>query len=554
MSRVIVEVVAEDRARLAFGDGDVAIAEPLEVGSFVELEDGRRVEGGLFAPAGSPLAALVRIAIAHGADPVFPPEVEREVAALLAAPDDASLADRSDVPFVTIDNPGSKDLDQALHVEEIPGGFRVRYAIADASHYVRPGTALFEHALERGASFYFPGWKVPMLPPALSEGIVSLLPNVPRRAVIFDMRVDGGVATSVERARIVSRAQLTYEGVQDFFDRPDGHALAREPFAQSLRALRAFGERRIAEAAARDVVQHRRTNVEVVHELSTFALYTALRNDVDRYNEQLSLLCNAEGAALLAQNASPHMQAIYRVHPPPDEESVRALAETIDRLVAAHGLGEEWRWHRERGQSLARYLRDLPREPARVARAIERQAIMTNVRSELSTEPGAHHGVGAALYARFSAPMREIVGVFVHKELVEHLEGRGTRDEELCDRVIEAANRAKDVQRGIDSRVQLLALDAMFGREAKLPKKNRPRHRGTIVGLTLAKVYVVLDDPPIDVKLYAGDLERAWKTALALADGGTALRGDTHALRIGDAIELVVSRRDRRGRWVLLPA
>jgi exoribonuclease R len=43
---------------------------------------------------------------------------------------------------VTIDGPGTSDLDQAIHVEARAGGFRLRYAIADASYYVRPGTAL----------------------------------------------------------------------------------------------------------------------------------------------------------------------------------------------------------------------------------------------------------------------------------------------------------------------------------------------------------------------------------------------------------------------------
>jgi ribonuclease R len=555
MRRLIAEVLADGRARDAFGDAMFALETPLPIGTIVEVdESGRPIEGGLFAAPGTALSMIVRIAISHGASPIFSPEIEREVEALLALPDDPSLADRTDVPFVTIDTPGSKDLDQALHLERIENGHRVRYALADAAYYVRPGTALFDEALARGASFYFPGFKVPMLPTALSEGLVSLLPNVPRRALVFDMRIDDrGVTTTVERARIVSRAQLTYEGVQAFFDRPDDHPLAREPFASSLLEMKAFGELRIADAAARDVVQHRRENVEVgVNELSSFVLYTALRHDVDRYNEQISILCNAEGAALLAKSASPSMQAIYRVHPPPEEDGVRALAATIDRLVDAHSLDDRWRWRREHGQSLARYLSELPAEPSRVARAIERQAIMMNVRSEFSTEEGQHHGVGARLYARFSAPMREIVGVFVHKELIEHLEGRGTDDAELCARVIESANRAKDIQRGIDSKVQLLALDAAFERDAKLPKDERPIRRGTILGLTLAKVYVVLDDPPLEVKLWVGDLERTFGP-LAL-DGITLQKPDgTVVLRTGDAIDMRVDRRDRRGRWVLAP-
>ena len=74
------------------------------------------------------------------------------------------LVDRTAMPFVTIDNAYSKDLDQAVFVEREGDGFVVAYAIADASFYVRPGSALFAEAMKRGASYYFPGFSVPMLP------------------------------------------------------------------------------------------------------------------------------------------------------------------------------------------------------------------------------------------------------------------------------------------------------------------------------------------------------------------------------------------------------
>src|SRR5215212_373325 len=124
--------------------------------------------------------------VVHDLPQGFPPEVEAEVDGFLAAPglDDPALADRTALAFVTIDGPGTRDLDQAVHVEDTGAGFHLRYAIADASYYVRPGTALFEEALARGASFYLPGASVPMLPRALSEGLISLGPDVVRRALI----------------------------------------------------------------------------------------------------------------------------------------------------------------------------------------------------------------------------------------------------------------------------------------------------------------------------------------------------------------------------------
>ena len=81
-----------------------------------------------------------------------------EAQAALADPglDDAALTDWSTLPFVTIDNSDSRDLDQALLIERESADYRVRYALADAAWYVRPGSALFAESLLRGASFYTP--------------------------------------------------------------------------------------------------------------------------------------------------------------------------------------------------------------------------------------------------------------------------------------------------------------------------------------------------------------------------------------------------------------
>ena len=96
------------------------------------------------------------------------------------------------------------------------GGFRLIVAIADVSHYVRPGTALDDEAQKRTTSVYFPGFVVPMLPETLSNGICSLNPNVDRLCMVCEMRVgfDGEVSNAKFYPAVMnSHARLTYTRV-----------------------------------------------------------------------------------------------------------------------------------------------------------------------------------------------------------------------------------------------------------------------------------------------------------------------------------------------------
>ena len=104
--------------------------------------------------------------------------------------------DRTDLPFVTIDPPTSLDLDQAMYLAKRGnGGFRVHYAIADVLSYVSPGGALDDETWRRGQTVYLPDGNVPLHPRVLSEGVVSLLPDKDRAAILWtiDVASDGQI-------------------------------------------------------------------------------------------------------------------------------------------------------------------------------------------------------------------------------------------------------------------------------------------------------------------------------------------------------------------------
>ena len=107
---------------------------------------------------------------------------------------DADVEGREDLlhlDIVTIDPADARDHDDAIYVEQQPdGAYRVVIAIADVSHYVTPGSKLDEEALKRACSIYLPDRAIPMLPPELSSGLASLVPNEDRLAMGVEVVLD----------------------------------------------------------------------------------------------------------------------------------------------------------------------------------------------------------------------------------------------------------------------------------------------------------------------------------------------------------------------------
>ncbi len=501
----------------------------------------------------------------------YPPEVIKEVDAIRSrnAADDPGLQDFTNLPFVTIDNNGSKDLDQAVYVERQETGYTIYYAIADASYYVKPGSALFSESIRRGASYYLPSFSVPMLPRELSEDIISLTAEADRRALVFIMRIDGtgrSAGTEIKRGRISSRAKLSYSGVQKFYDHPEESGLDGHVYSDSLRLLQEAGMLLASSSAERGVIDYERYElmVEVSADGESLTYRDEPRNNAARWNEQVSLLCNMEGARIAADGngtSGNHAQNVFRVHEPPDEAALSRLNEIIMSISSVHSLDPSlWNW--KRGiETLGQYLSRLPRSgtEARITETIERQILLTNQKSFFSEIPGMHYALSVGLYGRYSSPMREIVGIFSHKELIEKLgidiPAANQQDEATRDAVIESSNRAKETQRKLEHLVDELIIDELFTPDLALDEKNRRLHSGTILGMKDSRMYVLLDSPRLEIKVYTEDIEKMAGCSMSYrfhelrrSDGNEGL-----SFRAGDRVELRVLHKDELGKWRLVP-
>lgn len=156
--------------------------------------------------------------IERGLEPDFPMETRKELAAMSGPAQHANdIQDLRHLPWSSIDNDDSRDLDQLTVAESLPNGqVRILVAISDVDALVRKGSAIDDHARHNTTSVYTPAALFPMLPEALSTDLTSLKENEDRLAVVVDMSFteDASLATwTIYRANVKNYGKLAYRSV-----------------------------------------------------------------------------------------------------------------------------------------------------------------------------------------------------------------------------------------------------------------------------------------------------------------------------------------------------
>ncbi|MDQ8758150.1 RNB domain-containing ribonuclease [Sphingosinicella sp. LHD-64] len=340
-------------------------------------------------PTGALSRGLAAIRTQFKVPESFPPDVlaAAEVAAKRAPSDHV---DRTDRPFVTLDPATSTDLDQAFVIDRAGSDLLLHYAIADVAWFVEDGDPIDVEAWRRGATLYLPDGKAGLYPPVLSEGAASLLPDGPRPAVVFTVRVapDGTVGLDgVERAIIRSRAKLAYDKVAEA-DLPPGFA---ELAGRIQAAERQRGAARV-DPPEQEVASDGNGG---------FRLAFRPRLLSEDRNAALSLATNLAVANALQA----HRTGLFRTMEAPDERAIGRLRQT------ARAFGLDW----PAGTSLDAFEAGLdPADP-------KQAAFMLAIRR---ASPGAlyvpfrdgvtpWHAAMAATYAHATAPLRRLADRYV---------------------------------------------------------------------------------------------------------------------------------------------
>ncbi|KOG27707.1 RNB domain-containing ribonuclease [Streptomyces resistomycificus] len=406
------------------------------------------------APEAPLRAALSALRDELGVPDSFPPQALAEAEQSAKAPTPPSH-DATDIPLFTVDPPTSTDLDQAMHLSRRGTGYRVRYAIADVAAFVAPGSALDTEAHRRVTTLYFPDEKVPLHPPALSEGAASLLPDRVRPAALWtiDLDADGRTLTAeVRRALVRSRAKLDYAGVQRRID----SGAAEEPLA----LLKEIGELREALEVERGGISLNVPEQEIVRQEGAYELTYRAPLPAEGWNAQISLLTGMAAADLMIA----HGTGVLRTLPPAPDGAVGRLRRT------AHALHIDWPHH----VSYDRLVRSLDPQRAQHAAFLQecttllRGAGYTPFRNGELPEITTHAAV-AAPYAHCTAPLRRLVDRYASEICLAAAAGQDppewvlTALDALRGEMADGGRRAGAAERGCVDLVEAMLLQGRVG-------------------------------------------------------------------------------------------
>jgi ribonuclease R len=480
-------------ARLDARNGQLVVCE------IVHAPDAYRPPiGRVLAVLGDKLTpSLVVEAAIHGHDlpHEFPPAVISEATAVplqVTAADIAGRVDLRTLPLVTIDGEDAKDFDDAVWCEPNRNGFRLIVAIADVSHYVRPGAPLDDEAQKRATSVYFPGFVVPMLPETLSNGICSLNPKVDRLCFVCDMQIgfDGEVTKSkFYEAVMHSHARLTYTQVWQAVGENDADAIAKIgallPQVQRLHQLYQV----LAKARkARGAIEFESSEVRFVLGPQGEVVQAGMlqRNDAHKLIEECMIAANVEAARYLLKKKVP---APYRIHDKPPESKYADLLEFLKEFKLRMPA-----WANVEPRDFTALLVKI-RERADAA-LLESVLLRTQSLAVYAPDNVGHFGLALDAYAHFTSPIRRYPDLLVHRAIKHALTGAKADAfayspngmAALALQCSERERRADEAEREVDERY----------RAAWMEKHVGGQFDGIISGVTSFGLFVELDESKVN--------------------------------------------------------
>lgn len=383
------------------------------VGTILSVDEKIHVEiKSVLGQADEPGMDVRSVLFVFGIDVEFKPEVVEEASSIpeiVLESDLVGRVDHRDQYVITIDGEDAKDLDDAIYMEPRANGYRLYVHIADVSHYVKPGTALWDSALDRSSSVYLVDRVVPMLPKKLSNGICSLHPKVDRLVMTCQMDIDfkGNVVDyHVYEAVIQSKRRMSYNEVNSGNDLGE----VQEMVALMLECAARLKYNR--EQAGSIGFDSDESKFVVDNNGDILDIFRRETGEAEEMIEMFMVLTNQMVAQLTRYQYIP---ALYRVHENPSKEKMQDLSHTLRILgYVLKGNLEEIR--PKALQSALEFFKDKPEYPV-----VSKLTLRSMSKAKYSEEPLGHFGLALEDYAHFTSPIRRFPDLLIHQRIKKYM-------------------------------------------------------------------------------------------------------------------------------------
>lgn len=319
---------------------------------------------------------------------------------------------RNDVIF-TIDSESTKDMDDAISIKVLDNGnYQLGVHIANVSHYIKKGSAIYEDAIKRGNSAYFANSVIPMLHFDISNGICSLNEDVDRltKSCIMEINKKGKVVNYyITDSVIHSKKKMTYEDINKIFE--DGVIISEYlPYYDSLKILKELT-----------------TILKEKHEKDGYIAFASneIKTIVDNNDETLGFKNVHQGIgqemveySMIAANETVaghvfwmRLPFIYRIHNEPREKRIE------EAMEIAKKIGYRFSKIKDMGGShlLQQVIKQLSVKEE--FQALSQFFVKTMPRALYSTENIGHFALALDFYTHFTSPIRRGCDLMVHELL-----------------------------------------------------------------------------------------------------------------------------------------
>ena len=357
-------------------------------------------------------------------------DIESEIQSEL---DEDYRTDHRDLTTCTIDPVDAQDFDDAISIEKEDGYYRLWVHIADVTHYVHPGSAMWEQAVERANTVYLPAYTMHMLPSILAETVCSLVEGEDRLAHTVEMLIDEETLSYEEidiyKSVIHSDERLTYNQAEDRLEKPDADL---------------HDELTLVHELADALHQQRKGDGSLVLNPGRDRAHTII--------EECMLKTNKAVTHELQWVRS--LEAMFRVHPQPSPQEWDKALQEIQELDGVSIPGEAWDDPRKAVNAT------LERAPGRQLDKIQWAVMKVMPRAKYMNDPfGGHHALNFEVYGHFTSPIRRLSDLVNHWIIYQNETPVDHDLAALCDHASSKQKDGETVERLYKQFLQEVGLD-----------------------------------------------------------------------------------------------